>query len=173
MMGDIHIISDTHLGHKNILTFLNPDGTPLRGGFDDITHHDETIYEQWQLNVSPKDVVYHLGDVAFTKAALLRIADLPGRKRLIRGNHDLFKLSTYRKIFQEIYGVRQLNGYWLTHVPMWEGSVAGERVKGNIHGHLHGYIIDHPKYFNACVEHIDYTPVALDLIAEWIAQRNS
>ncbi|MCH7550890.1 MAG: 2OG-Fe(II) oxygenase [Proteobacteria bacterium] len=43
-----------------------------------------------------------LGDVAFSKAGLQLLALLNGKKRLIRGNHDHYKLSAYQEFFQEI-----------------------------------------------------------------------
>ena len=87
---------------------------------------------------------------------------LNGKKRLVRGNHDLFKTRLYLEYFQEIYGVRQINGVWLSHAPMALECVEGKRVKLNAHGHLHANTIDHPKYRNVCVEQIDYTPISLD-----------
>ena len=161
-MAEIFVISDTHLAHANILKFKRVDGTPLRS-FRDLNEMHNTIVENWCRVVRPQDKVYHLGDVAFKIEALELLRGLPGHKRLIRGNHDLFQTSVYMKYFDEVYGVRQINGTWLTHVPMHEGSV-GDRVKINIHGHLHANKIDHHKYFNASVECINYTPISIDTI---------
>jgi len=162
-MAEVFVISDTHLGHDNILTFEH-DGQPLRP-FKSLTEMHVEIIERWNRTVSPGDKVYHLGDVAFTKEGLHLLKMMNGKKRLVRGNHDLFKTSLYSQYFQEIYGVRHINGIWLTHVPMHENSINEPRVKMNIHGHLHANKIDHPKYFNASVECIDYTPVSIDQIS--------
>lgn len=162
-MGEVFLISDTHFGHKNILKFEH-NGKPLRP-FSSLTEMHVEIIDRWNATVSPQDKVYHLGDVAFSKDGLKIMALLNGKKRLVRGNHDLFKTRLYLEYFDEIYGVRQINGVWLTHVPMALSCVDQPRVKMNVHGHIHGHVIDHPKYFNACVEQINYTPVSIDELA--------
>lgn len=159
-MSELFVISDTHFGHQNILGFEH-EGQPLRP-FSSLTEMHVEMIDRWNAVITPKDKVYHLGDVAFSKEGLRLLGLLNGKKRLVRGNHDLMKLSAYREHFQEIYGVRQIDGIWLTHVPMHEASVNEKRVKLNAHGHLHARCIDHPKYFNACVEQINYTPVPFD-----------
>lgn len=167
-MGKIFFIGDTHLFHKNVLTFKKGDGSPLRD-FKDIHHMHAVIIENWLRVVKDNDKVYHLGDVMFHQDGLKLLSTLPGHKRLIRGNHDLLKTRQYLTVFQEIYGVRQLNGFWLTHVPMHLQCVDQPKVKANIHGHLHANSIDHPKYFNVSVEQINYTPISLDEIKERIS----
>ena len=156
VQSKIFVISDTHFGHKNILNFEH-NGKPLRP-FSSLTEMHVEMIDRWNSVVTPQDKVYHLGDVAFTQAGLKLLGLLNGKKQLVRGNHDKLKLSAYREYFQEVYGVRQINGVWLTHVPMHQSCVDQERVKINIHGHLHANKIDHPKYFNASVECINYTP---------------
>lgn len=165
-MADVWFISDTHLGHKNILNFKRNDGTPLRP-FSSTWEMEGCIFERWCEVVKPQDKIYHLGDVAFTKGSLERMLALPGHKRLVRGNHDLFKMKTYTRIFEEVYGVRQLDGFWFTHVPIHEGSM-GQRVKLNVHGHLHANKvmssphIEDKRYYNVSVECIDYRPINFD-----------
>jgi len=161
-MAEVFVISDTHFGHKNILKFEH-EGKPLRP-FSSLTEMHVEMIDRWNRTVSPSDKVYHLGDVAFSAEGLRLLDMLNGKKRLVRGNHDLMNTGVYLKYFKEIYGVRQINGIWLTHVPMHEGSVSEPRVKINIHGHLHANRIDHPKYFNASVECINYTPISIDEI---------
>ena len=160
-MVEIFVIADTHLGHKRVLEFTRDDGTPLRP-FKSLEEMHTTIAERWNSVVTSRDKVYHLGDVAFTRSALGLIGMLNGKKRLVRGNHDLFPTRLYLDYFDEVYGVRKIDGVWMTHVPMHWGSVAQSRVTVNIHGHLHEKVIRRPKYFNACVERIGYTPVSID-----------
>lgn len=148
--------------HENILKFKTEDGQPLRE-FRDLHHMHAVIMESWSRVVGPQDTVYHLGDVAFKREGLDLIKILPGKKRLVRGNHDLFKLRSYMDVFQEVYGVRQFDGYWLTHVPMHPGDM--RFAKANIHGHLHKGVVTGElaeKYVNVCVEQINYTPVSWD-----------
>jgi calcineurin-like phosphoesterase family protein len=168
-MAEVFVLSDLHLGHKNILTFKH-GGHPLRP-FATLEEMHDTILGNWRKTVAPADKIYVLGDVCFGLKNMELFADLPGKKRLVMGNHDLFDYGVYAKYFQKIMGVRQLNGVWLTHVPMHLDCVNQERVKCNIHGHLHANKIDHPKYFNACCEHLDYTPKHIDEIIKEVNDR--
>lgn len=158
-MSELFFIADTHFGHENILKF-KVDGHPLRP-FKSLTEMHVVMIDNWNRVVSPRDKVYHLGDVAFTREGLDLLGLLNGKKRLVRGNHDLFKLSSYRKHFVEVYGVRQIDGYWLTHVPMHPSCLV--KAKGNIHGHLHGRSIpDRGEYLCTSVENINYTPISFE-----------
>lgn len=167
-MADIWFISDTHLGHKNILSFKRADGSPLRD-FKSVWEMEGIIFERWCEAVKPQDKVYHLGDVAFTQDAVHRMRALPGHKRLVRGNHDLFKLNTYLSVFEEVYGVRQLDRFWFTHIPMHKDST--DRARLNVHGHLHANELRDDKYLNVCVERWDYRPVNFDEIKAIAAKR--
>lgn len=163
-MPDIWLISDTHFGHKNILSFMYGD-KPLRP-FHNTYEMDGVMMERWAEVVKPQDKIYHLGDVAFTQNGLLNVRSLPGHKRLVKGNHDKMKLRMYTDVFEDIYGVRQIDGFWFTHVPMHEGSMF--RAKMNVHGHLHAGVVLAPdsrpdkRYFNVSVERIDYRPINFD-----------
>lgn len=76
----IHIITDTHFGHDSLKLF------GLRQN-----DYEEKIISNWQEKVAAGDTVIHLGDlgVPFEKNAKnINIALLPGKKILLRGNHD-------------------------------------------------------------------------------------
>jgi calcineurin-like phosphoesterase family protein len=182
-MRDKWLISDLHLGHANILNFIIEGEKKLRPGFASLDEMHQCIFDRWNDTVKQGDKVYVLGDVAFNQVgltAMLEMAKLPGRKRLVLGNHDAFQIEHYRKVFAEIYGFRRLEQFWLSHAPVHPDTI-GERAAGNIHGHLHSYevkddylklalgstrdIIDH-RYFNVSVERINYTPINLDVIRE-------
>ena len=170
-MAEVFVIGDTHFGHANVLKFEH-EGQPLRP-FSSLTEMHVEMIDRWNSVVMPQDKVYHLGDVAFTKDGLKVLGLLNGKKRLIRGNHDLFPTRAYLEFFKEVYGVRQIDGYWLTHVPMALDCVEHPRVKLNIHGHLHARTINHPKYFNASVERIDYTPISFDALKQISVKGNT
>jgi calcineurin-like phosphoesterase family protein len=76
-----HFTSDLHLGHRLVAE---------KRGFATVEEHDATIAERWRERVRPSDVVYVLGDIAASAPfeALAILSELPGRKRLILGNHD-------------------------------------------------------------------------------------
>jgi len=167
----VFVISDLHLGHRGVLTFEHDD-EPLRP-FTRLHEMHQYITERWCAVVTPSDKVYVLGDVAMAKSVKNLIAGLPGVKRLVKGNHDHFSDNWYHEAgFQRIYGVRQINGVWLTHVPMHPCSM--DRAIGNIHGHMHANeVMTYGKgpnmrpdlrYFNCSVERVNYTPVSIDAI---------
>ena len=159
------LISDTHFGHENILKFLREDGTPLRPGFNSISEHDQYLIYRWNSVVKPEDKVYHLGDIGFKNFSYAkRIFDaLNGTKVLIKGNHDNFKLSQYEQIFKDVRGSHVLDKFVLTHIPIHPYSL--DRWEGNIHGHLHSYNINDPRYINVSVEQLDdYTPINFEVL---------
>jgi len=172
-MAKTFLISDTHFGHSNILTFKRDNGTPLRD-FPDIYYHDEHLIQQWNKTVSPLDKVYHLGDVGFKSFSRLgpTLERLNGTKVLIKGNHDGFKLSQYAQYFKDIRGSHQLDKFILTHIPIHPQSLS--RWKANIHGHLHANVVqerihglglvDDTRYVNVAVEQINYTPIDFEEI---------
>lgn len=163
-MRNIFVISDTHFGHKNILNFLNEDGSKVRD-FSSVEEMDELIVENWNKTVRDEDIVYHLGDVYFG-AGHQHIKRLCGRKRLILGNHDEGKDIMFRDHFQMILVWRMFPEFncLLSHVPVHESALY--KVKKNIHGHTHCKDVGDERYINVSVEKINYTPVALeDLVA--------
>ena len=116
-MSKTFLISDTHFGHSNILTFKTEDGSPVRK-FDSVLEMDTYIMENWNRVVGEDDKVYHLGDVCMSNFThMKRIFDyLNGRKVLIKGNHDNHKLSQYSQIFSDVRSSHVLDGYLLSHI---------------------------------------------------------
>lgn len=175
-MTNTFFISDTHFGHKNIINFKRNDNTPLRP-FDSVEEMDDVLVENWNKVVNQKDTVYHLGDVVINRKSLSTLDRLNGRKVLIKGNHDIFKLKDYAKYFDDIraYKVMPAHGIICSHIPIHPDSLA--RWEFNIHGHLHANnvkIVDAPldindsRYINVSVEQINYTPISFNEILDKI-----
>ena len=163
-MAEVHIISDTHFGHAGVLSFKNEDGSPLRS-FSCIEEMDEHMIERWNSVVRPQDHIYHLGDVVMRQQVLdVVMPRLNGHKRLVRGNHDIFRTKHYMRYFDEIYGVRVLDNMIFSHIPIHPESLG--RFKANVHGHTHGQRPLGGKYIDVSVENIDFTPVPLYKLAE-------
>lgn len=175
------VIADTHFGHTNSWAkFKLPNGDPLRP-FTSTEEMDEFMVSQWNKTVHPKDTVYHLGDVAIANKCLDIVHRLNGKKRLIRGNHDIFKDQRYRDVgFEKIYGVRVfVDKFILSHIPLHPDCVSA-RFKLNVHGHLHANVVRLPRGVNVktgeilysdkpdnryrcvSVEHTNYTPIAFE-----------
>ena len=160
-MANIFVISDNHFGHAGILGFKREDSSPLRD-FSCVEEMDQHMIDCWNSVVRPQDHVYNLGDVAMKKQYITTVAQCHGHKRLVRGNHDIFPTKEYLKYFDEIYGIRVLDGMIFTHIPIHPESLG--RFQANVHGHTHGSPPGKfgEKYINVSVEAVDYTPVALE-----------
>ena len=171
-MAETFLISDTHFGHTNVCKFLRDDGTPLRP-WNDVNEMNEALVERWNSVVTDKDKVYMLGDVAIPRHGLRWLFELKGTKVLIRGNHDIFKLSDYLPHFKDIRGCHYLDKTLLTHIPVHPVNLT--RYAANIHGHLHFRVISDPlsglpdpRYYNVCVENINYTPISWNVVRQQI-----
>lgn len=189
-MSNRFVISDTHFGHTNSWQmFKRPDGSPLRP-FSSTEEMDEAMIERWNAKVQPHDVVYHLGDVVINRKYLHLVKRLNGKKRLVRGNHDIFKDQDYRDVgFDSLYGVRVFTDkFILSHIPLHPDCIT-HRFKVNVHGHLHanevmrtrtnmvhgtmtGLVTEpDPRYLCVSVEHTDYEPLSFEEVDERIAKR--
>lgn len=142
------VLSDPHLGHEKCWSvFKQSDGcTPLRP-FTSTEEMNQTILDNWRRVVRPQDHIYVLGDLVIKKQFLELFRDLPGHKRLIRGNHDVYDTRLYIEVgFREILGCRVfrkdaegLPDCILTHIPIHPACMG--RWGTNVHGHLHGNIV--------------------------------
>ena len=189
-MANRFVISDTHFGHTNSWQlFKRPDGSPLRP-FTSTEEMDEAMIERWNAKVQPHDVVYHLGDVVINRKFLHLVKRLNGKKRLVRGNHDIFKDQDYRDVgFDSLYGVRVFTDkFILSHIPLHPDCIT-HRFKVNVHGHLHanevmrtrtnmvhgtmtGLVTEpDPRYLCVSVEHTNYEPLSFEEVDDRIAKR--
>jgi calcineurin-like phosphoesterase family protein len=119
----------------------------------------EKCFASWNKLVTKRDVVYVLGDAVFTTDALTEFKKLPGRKHLVRGNHDALDTGAYLKAFEQVYGLLKYNEFWLSHAPIHPNELRG-RV--NLHGHVHYSTIQSHHYFNCCSENL------LPICEEWL-----
>jgi len=160
----VYFCSDLHFGHKNIQKF--------RQFVLSQNHNEQFICEAWKNKVTKRDDVYVLGDAAFTMEAIDLFKDLPGRKFLIRGNHDLCDTAAYLKVFAEVYGLFKYKEFWLSHAPIHPDELKGRL---NLHGHVHYQSIPDNRYFNCCVENLweqfSSPLVELDQLRKHIAKR--
>jgi calcineurin-like phosphoesterase family protein len=177
-MRNAWLISDTHFDHANILTFRGGDGELIRGDrFASVEQMNQEMYDHWAETVAPGDIVYHLGDVMMgeKESTVETIRKLPGRKRLIVGNHDDIPFLVGTGIFQKVQMWRMFPelGVLLSHVPIHrESKLRLLNRKGkypedavelyNIHGHIHQWDPPEGRYFNVCVEKTDYRPINLE-----------
>jgi len=168
-------VSDTHFNHENILKFKRDDDTPVRPGFEDVSHMNETMIDNWNRLVKPTDKVYHLGDVAFGRDASFEaiMRRLNGHKRLIMGNHDKFPIQVYARHFEKIGSWRQFKDqripFICCHYPLHPSALSGRKTAYCVHGHVHyrdvtmnDTKVPDERYINICVEKTNYSPIHLD-----------
>ena len=148
----IFFIGDPHLDHKNIAKF--------RPFVNSTEHNTQLIEECWKKTIHKRGIVYVMGDGAFSEAALERIGNLPGKKILIKGNHDDYVSTKLQaEVFSESHGIIKYKGMWLSHAPIHPDELRG---KPNIHGHTHkynitkrncfGFSVLDKRYLNTCVD---------------------
>lgn len=163
-MSKTWLYADPHFGHGNICKFTREDGSPLRP-WDDPEQMTEDLINWYNELVDDGDRVYILGDVAMNRRGLdMSVPRLKGRKVLVKGNHDIDKLSYYSKYFDDIRAYVCKKGFILSHIPIHPGSLA--RWSINIHGHLHANTVDDPRYRCVSIELTDYRPILLDQVLE-------
>ena len=186
----IWFTSDPHYFHKNIIKYENRP-------FDSVEEMNETMINNWNSVVDPKDTVYLLGDFAFVnKRHELEgiVRKLNGHVHWIRGNHDKIKNvkgfaweGTYQEVSYD--GGSEGKGKWkfvLSHYPFASWN---RMHHGSIHcyGHTHGNMPDLSqlikKYagvdvrtpellsFDVGVDCFDFFPVSIDRIVEMAKER--
>lgn len=166
-MSKIFYISDPHFYHKKIIEKCNRP-------FSDVYEMNEAIIQNWKNTVKDEDKIYIAGDLGLYHAQDITniLNDLPGKKFLITGNHDLRNLEyrPLRQCFEKISFYEDIKDkdrrVVICHYPFeeWNGFY---RDVYHIHGHVHkspnGVALKELKNrFNVNVEFTGYKPVTLD-----------
>lgn len=165
-MGDVWIWSDTHLqlGHSNIIRYCNRPFLDA-GGNPDVEKMDKALLRAWRETVKGDDTIINLGDVFFKwskERAQNVMANLPGHKILVLGNHDRsHQPEWWREIgFHEVYPWPIIYKEW--YILSHEEVFLNEKMPYiNLHGHRHQVKLDKPCYINVSVECTNYKPVLL------------
>ena len=177
-MSNLWITSDSHFGHEGVCKFMRNDGVTKLRPWDTAAEMDEAMIKAWNDRVQPNDTVYHLGDVVINRKALKTLLRLNGRKVLIKGNHDIFKLEDYTPYFADIRAYKIIDGMIMSHIPLHESALY--RFGTNLHGHTHsnrvkkargvdartGEILysdeNDVRYHCVCVEQTDFAPISYE-----------
>jgi len=133
-----YYIADLHFGHFNVMRFDNRN-------FGSIEEMEKKLIQNWNSVVSKSDTVYILGDFCWSKddKEWIRILDLlTGSKVLIRGNHDLKKMSVeLKKRFADIKDYKEItdNGKHIImcHYPILLYKCAYNKDTYMLCGHIH------------------------------------
>ena len=139
----LYLCADPHLGHTNIADF--------RDNARSCQHNTDLFVKEYKERVNKRTLVWFLGDVAFNQESLDIISELPGRKRLIMGNHDDLPPQSYTDVFERVRGLTKWHEFWLSHEPIHPLELRG---KLNVHGHVHNATLKDPRYINVCPDNL-------------------
>ena len=164
-----YYIADLHFGYEKI---LKQSERP----FASVEEMDQALVHNWNQVVTDEDTVYVIGDVGSYDRPLPEeyLAQLKGKKHLIRGNHDT-GYEEQERFFEYFETVTDLFEFdegdlhiTLCHYPIVYIQ-GGFMIHGHIHNtkkEIHEILEKLPRVLNACVEVNDYRPVTLDELIE-------
>lgn len=166
-------ISDTHFGHEGIIKFGHRP-------FESVRQMDRVMLKNINKSLSKGDILYHLGDLAWTKESY--DAFFAGLRRDIsfvwlEGNHDRRVRQYYKGDLLQMKEVKvEGQKIFLCHYPMlvWPGS---HYNSWHLYGHIHtgtlpdGLIsnFEQGKMFNVNVEYHNFCPISELDVAEFMA----
>jgi calcineurin-like phosphoesterase family protein len=169
----VFFTSDTHFGHHNIIASC---GRP----FPNVETMDREMIARWNARVSPKDIVYHLGDFCHRndRAAAEYLSALNGNVHLVAGNHDVETLQTASGHFASIHIMLEVKAEGQTlvlcHYPLreWRNAWSGA---WHLFGHVHGRLDEVPlgRSLDVGVDSHDFYPWSFEEIAAALAQRSN
>lgn len=161
----IHLISDLHLDHSNIIRYCS---RPFL--FSNVQEMNEVLLNNWNYSVKNSDRVYFLGDISYgrrSRPARFWLPKLNGNIKFICGSHDERVEKSSEKEAIEFGGFKFL----LLHDPAKKPADWKDWV---IHGHKHNNnIMDYPfingknKTINVSAELINYRPVSIKKILSY------
>jgi len=148
--------SDFHLGHKVIV--------PKYRNFTSQEEHDNKIFDMI-AKLNKRDVLFILGDFIFDSEKydyyIEQMNKMSCRIKLIMGNHDSLKLYKEPR-FEIQLPLFSYKNNWISHCPIHPNELRNRNK--NIHGHLHGGVIDDPRYFNVNLDNNNFEFVEFEKI---------
>lgn len=192
IMSNVFFTSDQHWFHKLV--------TQLRGfgeGESAIRAHNDALIFGWESVVGKDDIVWVLGDLTVSSGSLPKALDimgrLPGRKRLILGNHDpahpmhrdAYKwIHKYDEVFEYVSPFARIKvagkNVLLSHFPytldhthdarfeQWRLKDEGEFL---LHGHTHNsYKYSSKREMHVGVDAWDMAPVPLSEVERFVTE---
>ena len=165
----LYFISDLHIGHE----VMSREGKDTRGiitfertQFKTIQEHDAAVYgmlDKW-ASTHPNCGLFVLGDWGNVER-LHWIEELrvqyPVEFYFMYGNHDSMRdLGKFKGAFTEVYcyPTYLTDRVLLSHVPQYpvpQGVL-------NVHGHLHGQVLDDDRFLTVSLNDVDWKPVSYE-----------
>ncbi len=182
---NIWFTSDTHFGHRNIIKYCSRP-------YETTDEMDQSLINNWNKVVDKNDIIFHLGDFAFTTDRRWKelISKLNGHIYLIVGNHDQNHNpgNVVMNMFEDVQSQMLLkidNRYiYLNHYPfltyggIWRGP---ENAVYQLFGHTHTCKIKNtgkdfgrmnylsPYQYDVGVDNNNYTPISWNEVKDKIA----
>jgi calcineurin-like phosphoesterase family protein len=153
--------ADPHFGHARIIGFCNRP-------FASVAEMDSHILTRMQAAMTPDDDLWMIGDFALggpDRAGRIEgyLASIPGRKHLVRGNHDkpwMTQLSGWSSVHNLVEIVAGDTALTLCHYPMvtFPGARHGAL---QLFGHVHNNWCGSRNAVNVGVDVWEFRPVSL------------
>ena len=165
-MSKVYFIADLHFGDSTIYRYENRP-------FESVAQMDAQLIARWNCVVAPEDTVYVLGDFGAEGREADVLAQLSGRKHLVKGNHDTKSNADYRSFgFDEVYDYPIIiDQFWiLSHEALYVNT---NMPYANLFGHVHASPIvkDYSsQHFCVSAERINYTPIDFAVIKNRIQE---
>lgn len=178
--------TDLHLGHENIHKFRCKSKGFFRD-FSDEKEHREWIESEICPRLTKRTILYLLGDICISDGSVDYIKKWPGKRILIKGNHDIESTKRLMEAFDEIFGLHKYKNMWLSHAPVHPNEIRG---RPNLHGHVHYATINYPDrdltyrlpknqphedYLNICPENlmniVGRPVITLDEVKEYLSEK--
>ena len=155
----VFFVADSHFNHTNIIRYCNRP-------FDSVEAMNQTIIDNLNAVVMPKDVLYHLGDFSFGPQNVFREQINCQNIILVKGNHDK---QIQHSLFVTVKDMVEFNGSGcnivLCHYSMrvWNKAHHGS---WSLFGHSHGTLEDYYMSFDCGVDTNNFKPYSLDDVAD-------
>lgn len=167
-------MADLHLNHE-FMTEIDPMTGQSYRPFKTVEEMNNTIIDNINKVVKPKDKLYLMGDVLFKPATSEHLLKrIKGKKQLIIGNHDDIKKNTryYVDHFDKILLWKKFKdeGFVCTHIPLRPDGIRDCIL--NVHGHIHKANLPEPCYLNVSAENTNYAPVHMDTVLTYVSVLN-
>ncbi len=158
--------ADTHFNHANIIRFC-------RRPFSDVVEMNEAMIERWNARVGERDLVYHLGDLAWGDWGPL-LDRLNGDIILVMGGHDKKSQKKFAGRFLHSADLMDIviEGYTivLCHycLRVWNKS---HFDSWHLFGHSHGSLPALGKSLDVGVDAHDFSPWSWEEVKDYMADR--
>jgi len=151
-ISDLHFFCNSQVDNG---VGVNYDGRP----FKSLDEMHTYMLQRWNEKITNGDTVYILGDVAFrgrNDALIALVAQLKGKKVLVKGNHDDLSDYRFKQLYHEICDYKEISDNFdgqayklcLMHYPIlcWKDQHRGTIL---LYGHTHNSVED--DFFQDCI----------------------